>query len=452
LFFPPILLAVIGTFIAFDVWLFSMHGVAQSLRSAIYQPTTLLLLLGLVVFAAAFHEFGHATGSRYGGAPPGVMGFGIYIVWPAFYTDISESHRLGRGGRLRADLGGIYFHSIFILLLATTYFLTGFEPLLLAAVVLQVEVVRQLLPLIRFDGYYVLSDVIGVPDLFQRLKPILVSVIPWRKTDPKVLELKAWARVVVSIWVLLVIFVLGSYLVMITIAAPRIVATAFDSFFQHVDATRQAWSSGQTAKAVLSGIQVVVLTLPALGVAYTATMMIRRFVRGWRKLHGRPLARTALVVAALTIMGILAVVWWPDRDYRPIQPGESWTVQQTATAFVQAIQGRRSSALDGAGAVPRRSDRRSSPLGGPSPAATSGSAGVAGATGSSARTSGSTGVTGVTGVTGSSRTSGSTGSTGATSATGATSTSGSSGSSGSGGLAGTTGSQPTPSGTPSPSP
>src|SRR5687767_1220193 len=266
LFLPPVLLLLLGAFIAFDVWLFWIHGVAQPVRTSLYQPATLLMLFGFVVLAAAFHEFGHAAGSRYGGAPPGAMGFGIYIVWPAFYTDISESHTLGRGGRLRADLGGVYFHSLFILGLAAAYLSTRFEPLLLVAVILQVEVVRQMLPLLRFDGYYVLSDLVGIPDLFQRLKAILLSLIPWRKPDPKVSELKPWARIVVSVWVLMVVLTLGFYLSMMAIAAPRIFATAWDSFRTHVSTTREAWGAGETARAALSAIQVVALSLPALGI------------------------------------------------------------------------------------------------------------------------------------------------------------------------------------------
>ena len=43
------------------------------------------------------------------------MGAGLYIVWPAFYTDVTDAYRLGRGGRLRTDLGGIYFNAIFAL-------------------------------------------------------------------------------------------------------------------------------------------------------------------------------------------------------------------------------------------------------------------------------------------------------------------------------------------------
>jgi putative peptide zinc metalloprotease protein len=131
LFFPPVIIAVLAGLVALDVWLFAYHGVAQSLREVLYSPALLMMMLGLVILSAAFHECGHATACAYGGARPGAMGAGLYIVWPAFYTDVTDAYRLGKGGRLRTDLGGVYFNVISILATAGAYALTGFEPLLL---------------------------------------------------------------------------------------------------------------------------------------------------------------------------------------------------------------------------------------------------------------------------------------------------------------------------------
>ena len=61
--------------------------------------------------------------------------------------------------------------------------------------------VRQLTPLVRFDGYHVLADVTGVPDLFHRIKPTLLGVLPWRWKHPETRVLKPWARAVVTLWV-----------------------------------------------------------------------------------------------------------------------------------------------------------------------------------------------------------------------------------------------------------
>ena len=44
----------------------------------------------------------------------------------------------------------------------------------------------QLLPIVRFDGYFILSDLIGVPDLFARVVPIVKSALPAGRRDPRV--------------------------------------------------------------------------------------------------------------------------------------------------------------------------------------------------------------------------------------------------------------------------
>ena len=47
----------------------------------------------------------------------------------------------------------------------------------------------------------------------------------------------------------------------------------------------------------------------------------------WRWSEGRPLRRGALCVGTLTALGLAAFTWWPNGEYRPIQPGERGTLQ-----------------------------------------------------------------------------------------------------------------------------
>ncbi len=68
-------------------------------------PSKILSVLGLVFLATFLHELGHAAACRYGGASPGRIGVGIYLIFPAFYTDVTDAYRLDRRGRLRTDLG-----------------------------------------------------------------------------------------------------------------------------------------------------------------------------------------------------------------------------------------------------------------------------------------------------------------------------------------------------------
>jgi putative peptide zinc metalloprotease protein len=299
------------------------------------------MMLGLVVLSAAFHECGHATACAYGGAKPGVMGAGIYIVWPAFYTDVTDAYRLGKGGRLRTDLGGVYFNVIFILATAGAYAITGFEPLLLIIPLQHVEIVHQFLPFIRLDGYYIVSDLTGVPDMFSRIRPTLASLLPWKEASDRVTELKPWVRVAVTAYVLTVVPALLFLFGMMVINAPRIFATAWDSFFVQFHKVRHDFSGGSAFAGGFGIVQMMVLALPALGLVVTFWRTIVRALKGmWTKTEQKPLARMASVVAISVLAAFLAYIWWPNGDYRPVQPGEKGTIQGAAAQFAQVPTGR----------------------------------------------------------------------------------------------------------------
>jgi len=338
LYLPPVVAAVLGGLVALDVWLFFFHGIAQGLRQVLYDPAFVLLLLGLVILSAAFHECGHATACRYGGARPGVMGAGIYIVWPAFYTDVTDAYRLGKAGRLRTDLGGVYFNVIFILLTAGAYALTGFEPLLLVIPLQHIEILHQFLPFLRLDGYYIVSDLTGVPDMFARIKPTLASLLPWRETDERVAELKPWVRGAVTAYVFTVIPALLFMFGLMVINAPRIFATAWDSFFVQLHKVEQASSVFSMG---VGGLQMAILVLPSLGIVVTFARTGRRAAgAAWTHTAGRPLARLALALALAATAAFAAFIWWPNGDYRPIQPGEKGTLQGAVRELAAVPTGR----------------------------------------------------------------------------------------------------------------
>jgi putative peptide zinc metalloprotease protein len=324
LFTPVAIMLVLGALIAVDVWFFFFHGVAQPLRELAYNPVLLLMVLGLVVLATALHEIGHATATRYGGAEPGVMGAGIYIVWPAFYTDVTDAYRLGRGGRLRVDLGGIYFNCVFVLLVAAAYALTGFEPLLVLILVQHMQILQQLLPFLRLDGYYILSDLTGVPDMFSRIKPTLKSALPGHETEDEVEKLKPWVRRVTLAWVLFLIPVLLAVFGMMIFNAPRMIATAWDSLGLQWERIGEG-GAGSVATAI---VQSLALVLPLLGFAYTVARIGQKLVTGaWGWSAGAPLRRALVLASSLAIAGVAAYVLYPNGEYRPIQAGETGTLQ-----------------------------------------------------------------------------------------------------------------------------
>jgi hypothetical protein len=255
------------------------------------------------------------------------MGVGIYIVWPAFYTDITDAYRLGKWGRLRTDIGGMYFNAIFALLVAGLYAVTRFEPLLLLVLLQNFAIIQQALPLLRLDGYYILSDLTGVPDIFLRIRAVLLSLIPGRPADDRVKELKSWVRAVVSAYVLFIVLFLGVTVVGLVINLPRIASTGYDSAALRLQAVGPAFSHGKTERGVLDVIQMLFLVLPTAGLAFTAARVGRRAGSGtlrWSSGHaGR---QVALGLAGAGAIALAAFSWWPNGQYRPVQAGERGTL------------------------------------------------------------------------------------------------------------------------------
>src|SRR3954465_9091843 len=148
LFRPWLVLPVVMGFAAV-FWFVLIHkGIASATAQAFDSPQLLLLVLALGIASAAFHEIGHASACRYGGGRPGGMGAGIYMVWPAFYTDVTDAYRLPRGARLRTDLGGIYFNAVIAVITLVVWFIVRADALLLLVVLQLLEMIKNLSPAI----------------------------------------------------------------------------------------------------------------------------------------------------------------------------------------------------------------------------------------------------------------------------------------------------------------
>jgi putative peptide zinc metalloprotease protein len=278
MFWPMVILSALTVFVALDVVIIVGGGLAEIVPSAlalVYQPALTLLVLGMVLASAAFHECGHVSACRYGGARPGKMGFGLYLVWPALYSTVTDSYRLSRRGRLRTDLGGVYFNAVFIAAMSVVYLNTGSPWVLVTIVLLHVETATQFLPMIRMDGYYILSDLIGVPDLFSRLGPVLASMIPRRPTHPRVSELKPWVRRTITAWVVIVVPALLYWVIGFVIVVPQVLPVVWGRLVELGTLTGAAAADGAVAEATLGVIQIILLLLPWVGSVLLLGMIMR---------------------------------------------------------------------------------------------------------------------------------------------------------------------------------
>lgn len=266
-FFPAVVVLALVALAVLDVVLVLQGGLIEAMEEVLQVPVLLLGLMGLLLLGALIHELGHATACRYGGARPGVIGFGIYIVFPAFFTNVTDAYRLGRAGRLRTDLGGLYFNVWCLLIAGAGYLLTGQGLLLLVVVVMQLEMVQQLIPTVRFDGYFVLADLAGVPDLFARVRPVLASLLPGRPVHPLVAEMKPASRWIVTLWVVSVVPTLTVGFAWLLISLPVILGRTFRAMQHHAGLAAEAVAAGAAAEFILAVLSIVMLGLPLLGLA-----------------------------------------------------------------------------------------------------------------------------------------------------------------------------------------
>jgi putative peptide zinc metalloprotease protein len=317
LFRPPVVVAVVGSVLAVDYWLFAVHGVGGGIGQVLRDPVDLLIVLGLSLAAAVFHECGHATGCRYGGARPGVIGLGIYLVWPSFFTNVTDSYRLSRAGRLRTDLGGLYFNAVFILALAGIYVATSSQVLLLVIAVTHLEMLDQLLPFVRFDGYFILSDLIGVPDLFARVLPIVKSALRAGRRDPRVAGLRRSSRIVVTGWVLCVIPLLLFTIGLLLLHLPGVERALWRSARGQAHLMSAAVVGHHYAAAAVEALAVVLVILPGAGSLYIAARLARQVATlGRRWSAGRPARRVLASAVMLVFVTGLAAFWTVQGQFR----------------------------------------------------------------------------------------------------------------------------------------
>lgn len=294
LFLPPVVVAVLLGLVGVDGWLITRHNLSRATHDLVSRPGLLLVVVGLMLAAGLFHELGHATASRYGKAEPGVIGVGVYLLWPVFFNDLNDSYRLPRRARVRADLGGVYFNVVFILVLAGAYAATG-SPVLLVAVAMQhLAVVQQFLPFVRLDGYYLASDLAGVPDLFGRIRPTVRGFLHPGRREPAMGDLTRRARVIVTAWVVTTVPVLGVLAALLLARMPGLLAGAREGLGAQATATLEAIGDGRPVGALLGIVQVAILAVPLAGLG---GLVLRSLVLARRR-HRRNAAAPAAATRA----------------------------------------------------------------------------------------------------------------------------------------------------------
>lgn len=147
-------------------------------------PTGLLWLAVALGSAKVLHELGHALVCRHFGGECHEMGLLLLVFTPCLYCNVSDAWMLpGKWPRVAISAAGI---AVELLLASMCVFLWWFsEPGLLNSIFLDVVLVCSIgtvafngNPLLKYDGYFMLSDWLEVPNLAEQASQ-LVRRIGW---------------------------------------------------------------------------------------------------------------------------------------------------------------------------------------------------------------------------------------------------------------------------------
>lgn len=193
-----------------------------SLGNGSFGSGFILFLISLLI-----HELGHASACMRFGMKPKEIGFLIYWIYPAFYSNVNEAWQLNRWQRVIVDLGGVFFQTVFGIVLLGIYHFYKWDAGRLGFVLITYNASLSLNPFLKFDGYWVVADAFGIVNLRQQVQRIIVffynrivkrstSPRPWSITTTIVISVYAitsisfWTyltwRIAPEVWIILITY------------------------------------------------------------------------------------------------------------------------------------------------------------------------------------------------------------------------------------------------------
>lgn len=177
---------------------------------------------------------GHAYATKSYGRSVTYFGVGWYWVGPVAFTDTTDMCLCPPKQRIVVDLAGIYTHFILGGFFAVIAWVLP-NPTLsfffwLLALANYWSIYQNLDPLLEFDGYYVLMDVLDHPDLREDALIWLVHTLPKNFKNPKLL-LENWHEIVYWLSCIFFIFVR----VGVAFLIQKLIITPYTGSYSHMN-------------------------------------------------------------------------------------------------------------------------------------------------------------------------------------------------------------------------
>lgn len=191
------LLFLMATMIAVGSW-----GLIQTEFAELYHLHAIVYAWLILLVSVSLHELAHGLTCKHFGGEVREMGFMLIYFQPAFYCNVSDAWLFPhKAHRLWVTFAGAFLDALLWAVAAIVWRITdpGTWSHFTALVVLTTAGIRTLFninPLIKLDGYYLLSDVLEIPNLraraFRFLKGLWWHF--WRGSDQVVQETTARDR------------------------------------------------------------------------------------------------------------------------------------------------------------------------------------------------------------------------------------------------------------------
>ncbi len=129
-----------------------------------------VLYLFVYMIVKLLHELGHAYMCKRYDVPVPSLGIAFLVFWPVLYTDTTLSWTLHSRERLRIALAGMWIETYVTIIAALIWAVTNNTTIQsICFLVIAVNWISSLAinvsPFMRFDGYYVLADLLRMPNL-----------------------------------------------------------------------------------------------------------------------------------------------------------------------------------------------------------------------------------------------------------------------------------------------
>ena len=165
-----------------------------------------ILINAVVIF---IHEYGHATATLKFGLNPKRIGGAFYFVKPVMFTDVTSTWALPRNQRQVVNFGGIYFQLIASYILLIFFACIGDIQSLNITIISELFIFANFNIFIKSDGYWMLSDYLGVSNLHMEISSFIKKVFSkkalYGKRKEKVLLIYLIAYVfaiIIMLWII----------------------------------------------------------------------------------------------------------------------------------------------------------------------------------------------------------------------------------------------------------